>query len=58
MSGESSVRGGAETADKSLPPSQRTKTNTFPLLGTGGGGVEAAPVWMMYDVDPSRRLEL
>lgn len=30
----------------------------FPLLGTRGGGVEAAPVWMMYDVDPSRRLEL
>lgn len=30
----------------------------FPFLGTRGGGVEAAPVWMMYDVDPSRRLEL
>lgn len=59
MSGEGSVQGGsAETADKSLPPSQHTKTNMFPLLGTRGGGVEAAPVWMMYDVDPSRRLEL
>lgn len=41
MSGGGSVHGeSAETADKSLPPSQHTKTNTLPLprhkRGKGG----------------------
>lgn len=58
-SGESSVyRESAEAADKSLPPSQHTKPTCSLSHGTRGGRVEAVPVWMMYDVDPSLRLGL
>lgn len=59
MSVESSVHGeSAETADKSPPLSQHTKPTCSLSLATRGGRVEAAPVWMMYDVDPSLRLGL
>lgn len=52
MSAESSAhRESAETADKSLSPSQHTKPTCLLSHGTRGGRVEAALVWMMYDVD-------
>lgn len=59
MSGESSVHGeSAETPDKSPPQSQHTKPTCSLSHGMRGGRVEAAPARMMYDVDPSLRLQL